>query len=203
MNTGQLLLVIGALTLLSIVSMSVNSLIISKTTTILQAEASLAATSIAQSMLDEILTAQFDSATVINKVFPGQESKFTTIARLGPEVGITTNEPRNEVNLVPQPEPPDTSISYRSAIYYNDIDDYHNYRRYYYSQSLGLFTVKVTVIYVTESNPDIQSGSQTFLKKVNVYVRHRNLAVDDRNYDEWASPYYLQLSDIAIYRRYL
>ena len=106
MNTGQVLLVIGALTLLSIVALSVNSLILSKTTAILQAEAYLAAVTIGQSMLDEIMVARFDSAVIgTKKVFPGQASKFTPISRFGPEVSGTYG---NEQSLVSIPENPDT-----------------------------------------------------------------------------------------------
>ena len=199
MHTGQMLLVIGALTLLSIVTLSVNSLIVSKTTTILQAEAYLAAISIGQSMMDEILRTQYDTATIPpKKVYPGQQSKFTPYGRLGPETGPGINE----VTSVSLPEVPDTSVGYSSAIKYNDVDDYHLYRRYYYSPSLGVFTVTDSIYYVLEDNPDQVSGSQTFFKKIVVTVRHRNLAPDDLSYNEWTSPYFVQISDIAVYRRY-
>jgi hypothetical protein len=201
MNTGQVLLVIGALTLLSIVALSVNSLIVSKTTSILQAEAYLAATTIGQSMLDEIMVARFDSAVLgAQKVFPGQAAKFTPVVRFGPEFSGTYG---NERTLVAIPENPDTITSYASSRYYDDIDDYHGYKRYYYSQSLGAFTVTDSIFYWTDTGGDTTTNAQTFFKKILVTVRHPNLAMDDRRtYDKWNNPYYLQISDVAVYRRY-
>ncbi len=196
MNTGQILLVIGALTLLSIVSLSVNTLIVSKTTTILQAEAELTAISIAQSMLDEVKTKYFDQRVAYDSVKVFNPSFFTAPASFGPSGA--------EAVKVPLPEPPDTVVPYKSMkkSNYDDVDDYHNYRRFYYSHALGLFTVVDTVFYVLESNPDQVSGTQTFVKKIVVTVRHRNLAPAEASYNQWTSKYFLQLSDIAIYRRY-
>lgn len=199
MNTGQVLLVIAALTLLSIVSLSVNSLIVSKTTTILQAEAYLASVTIGQSMLDEIMVARFDSAVLgSKKVFPGQAAKFTPTAYLGRETNGTSG---NEYTLVGVPENPDTVSYYASSRYYDDIDDYQGYRRYFYSQSLGTFTVTDSIFYWQESS-DTTVSYQTFFKKILVTVRHPNLAVDDASYNPWGSRYYLQIADVAVYRRY-
>ncbi|MDI6766491.1 MAG: hypothetical protein QME52_06685 [Bacteroidota bacterium] len=196
MNTGQMLLVIGALTLLTIMSLSVNTLILSKTTTILQAEAELTAISIAQSMLDEIKTKYFDQRVAYDSVKVYNLSLMTHPSAFGPS-GV-------EAGKVPLPEPPDTVVPYKSMkkSNYDDVDDYHNYRRFYYSYALGLFTVVDSVYYVLESNPDQVSGTQTFVKRIVVTVRHRNLAPAEASYNQWTSRYYLQLADIAIYRRY-
>lgn len=193
-------MVIAAITLLSIVALSVNTLIINKTTAILQAEAYLAAVTIGQSMLDEIMVAKFDSAVLgTKKVFPGQSSKFTPIFNFGPEVsGINGNE----IALVTLPESPDTTSYYASSRYYDDIDDYNGYKRYFYSQSLGIFTVTDSIYYWTDTGGDTTANNQTFFKKIVVTVRHPNLAFDDRIYDPWKSPRYLQISDVAVYRRY-
>ncbi|MBA4312909.1 MAG: hypothetical protein C0417_09790 [Chlorobiaceae bacterium] len=199
MNTGQVLLVIAALTLLSIVALSVNSLIVSKTTTILQAEAYLAAVTIGQSMLDEIMVARFDSAVLgTKKVFPGQAAKFTPVTYFGPEVNGTSG---NERTLVSLPESPDTATIYGASRYYDDIDDYHCYKRYYYSEALGVFTVTDSIFYWLEGS-DATTSSQTFYKKILVTVRHPNLAFDDNVFNPWGSRYYLQISDVTVYRRY-
>jgi len=196
MNTGQLLLVIGALTLLSIVTLSVNSMFLSKTTAIIQSEAHLTAISVAQSMLDEIMVAAYDSATASKRIYPGQESKLTPSGGLGPE--------GTEITYVTLPELPDTGVPYRSVTKYNDADDYNHYQRYYFSSSLGIFTVVDSVYYVSPSNPDITSTSPTFFKRVVVTVRHRNFyPIDSPSlYNPWSGKYYVQLSDIAVYRRY-
>ncbi len=200
MNTGQVLLIIAALVVLSFVTLAINSMLLSKTTTILQSEAHLTAISIAQSMIDEIMVAAYDSATDGKRVYPGQETKLTPSVYLGPE----TNTIPSEISAVTIPELPDTTIAYKSATKYNDIDDYNNYKRYYYSPSLGTFTVVDTVFYVLFTDPNTKSNTQTFFKKVVVTVRHPNLYPPDefQSYDLWRGRFYLQLSDVVVYRRY-
>jgi len=196
MNLGQVLLIIGALTLFSIVSLSVNSLILSKTTAFYQTEAQLTGISVAQSMLDEIMTQGYDSASVTG-IRIWDSTKFTPSGRFGPE----TSPGINEITAVTLPESPDTLTSYSSVRKYNDIDDYNNYKRYYYSSALGLFAVIDSVFYVQESNPDQKSSYQTYFKKIIVTVRHPNLCFDG-GYNPWQGRYYVQLSNIAVYRRY-
>jgi hypothetical protein len=176
MHTGQMLTVLGALTLLSLVSLSINSMIVGKTTTMLDAEAQLNAVSIAQSMIDEIMTKSFDAATTSAKVYNATD--FTGAGSLGCNGA--------EASAVPLPD----AYPYNSVQGYNDVDDYHNYRRRVSTPRMGFFSVIDTVHYVLESNPDVKSGVQTFFKKVVVTVRHPNMT----------SP--LQMSDVAVYRRY-
>jgi hypothetical protein len=196
MNTGQVLMIIGALTLLSVVSLSVNTLILNTTVTYIQTEAQLTGISVAQSMLDEIMTQSYDSATV-NGTRIWDSTKFTPTSRLGRE----TSPGINEVTAVTLPESPDTAVPYSSVRKYNDVDDYNNYRRYYYSSALGLFAVVDSVYYVRESNPDQQSTSQTYFKKIVITVRHPNLCIQG-TYNPWQGRYYVQLSNVAVYRRY-
>jgi hypothetical protein len=73
---------------------------------------------------------------------------------------------------------------------YSDVDDYNNYRRTVFNPRLGNFTVIDTVYYVYENNPDLKSTNRTFHKKIVVTVKHRNMLRP------------LQISDIAVYRRY-
>lgn len=171
-----MLTVLGALALLSLVSLSVNSMIVGKTTTMLDAEAQLNAISIAQSMIDEIMTQSYDAATVSSKVFDAAD--FTAVGGLGCSGA--------EAAAVPLPD----AYPYKSTLGYNDVDDYNNYRRRVFTPRMGNFSVIDTVYYIVETNPDAQSGTQTFFKKVIVTVRHPNMT----------SP--LQISDVAVYRRY-
>lgn len=178
MGTGQMLSVLGALMLLSMVSLGINAMILSKTTTMLEAEASLNAISLAQTMIDEIQTKPYDAATVSAKVYDA--SDFTAAGSLGPN-GAT------EVPYVPQP---DVSTPFKSVKYYNDVDDYHLYRRTAFTPILGNFTLLDSIYYVKESNPSTKSTTQTFYKKIVVKVTHRNMS------------YPLYLSDVIVYRRY-
>jgi len=176
MHTGQMLTVLGALALLSLVSLSVNTMIVGKTTMMLDAEAQLNAVSIAQSMIDEIMTKSYDAATATAKVY--DPTQFTATGGLGCSSTENTAVPKPDV------------YPYKSVLGYNDVDDYHNYKRLAFTPRMGNFTVVDTVFYVSETNPNLVSGAQTFFKKVVVTVRHPNMT----------SP--LQLSDVAVYRRY-
>ena len=171
-----MLTVLGALALLSLVSLSVNTMIVGKTTTMLDAEGQLNAISIAQSMIDEVMQKSYDAATVSAKVYA--PSNFTAAGGLGCNGG--------EASMVPLPD----AAPYKSVSGYNDVDDYNGYRRTVSTPRMGNFDVRDSVWYVMESNPDQKSGTQTFFKRVKVTVRHPNMT----------SP--LTLSDVAVYRRY-
>jgi hypothetical protein len=166
------------LVLLGLTSLGINTMLVSKTTTMLQAEASLNAISIAQTMIDEVMTKSYDAATANGtKVY--NASDFTASASLGCNA--------SEASSVPQP---DVSTPFKSIQFYNDVDDYDGYRRTVSTPILGSFTVKDTVIYVSESNPDQRSFTQTFYKKIIVTVTHTNMS------------YPLKLSDVIVYRKY-
>ena len=177
MGLGQMMSVIGALMLLSMVSLGINTMIIGKTTTMLEAEASLAAISLAQTMIDEIQTKSYDASTVTQHVY--NAANFTASASLGPNATEQSN-----VSL------PDNSTPFKSDKYYNDVDDYNYYRRSASTPLLGTFTITDTIYYVSETDPNQVSSTQTFFKKIVITVRHPNMS------------YPLQLSDIAVYRRY-
>lgn len=176
MHTGQMMMVLGALALLSLVSLSINTMIIGKTTTMLDAEGQLNAISIAQSMIDEVMQKHYDAATVSAKIF--DPTQFTGAGSLGCSGA--------ESGAVPQPD----TYPYKSATGYNDVDDYHRYRRIVSTPRMGNFDVRDSVFYVVESNPDQKSSGQTFFKRITVTVRHPNMA----------SP--LSMSDVVVYRRY-
>ena len=175
---NQMFTIIAALVLLGLTTLGINNMLAVKTTTMLQAEANLNAISIAQTMIDEIMTKSYDASTASGtKIY--EASDFT-----GPmSLGCNSTEASN----VPQP---DVTTPFKSVQYYNDVDDYNNYRRTMTTPVLGSFTLNDTVIYVTESNPDQKSNTQTFYKKVIVTVRHNNMS------------YPVQLSDVVVYRKY-
>jgi hypothetical protein len=170
--------VIAALILLGLTTLGINNMLAVKTTTMLQAEASLNAISIAQTMIDEIETKSYDAATAGGtKVY--DPSNFTAPASLGCNA--------SEASSVPQP---DVSTPFKSVAFYNDVDDYQNYRRVMVTPVMGPFTVVDTVVYVSEDNPDTKLNTQTFYKRITVTVTHANMS------------YPLKLTDVAIYRKY-
>ncbi len=173
---NQMFSILGALVLLGFVTLSINSMLADKTTTMLDAEASMNAISIAQTMLDEVFTKSFDAATA-NGTRIYDSTLFTSLNNLGP-----SGTERDHVGSVDSVD--------ASAIYYNDVDDYNGYTRIASTPVLGKFTVRDTVYYVQESNPDQGATAQTNFKKIVVTVTHANMT------------YPLKISDIAVYRKY-
>lgn len=174
MNTGQMLLVIGALALLSTLTLAVNSTIINKYQMIYEAEATIDAISLGQALLDEALAEEFDEKTTGgNKVYV--QSALTPIGSLGPDAGESI------VGF---------DSTYLSVLRFDDFDDFHNYKRIATTPRMGRFTITSTVLYVTSANPDQPASSQTYQKKLIVTVSHPSLKVP------------VPVSDVAIYRRY-
>lgn len=173
---NQMFSVLGALVLLGFVTLSINSMLADKTITMLDAEADLNAVSIAQTMLDEIMTKSFDAVTANGaRIF--DSTQFTPNDGLGPS-GAEYSHVGNFDQV------------YASIKWFNDVDDYNHYKRIASTPVLGKFIVTDTVYYVTESNPDVRSNVQTNFKKIIVTVTHANMT------------YPLRLSDIAVYRKY-
>ena len=174
MASGNMLFVVGAFALLSLVALGVNRMILDKTTVMLDTEASITAISVAQAMIDEIQTKSFDAKTKSDSVRIYNTADLTLASSLGPEENITL---------------PDVS-PYQSVVKYNDVDDYNGYRRTVTTPRLGNFTVVDSAYYVTEANPDVRSTPQTFYKKMVVTVTHPTMKAPVR------------LTDVSVYRRY-
>ena len=64
MNTGQLLLVIGALSLLSTIALSVNRTLLDNDTMMIEAQSGVLAVSLCQGKIEENIRADFDSLSV-------------------------------------------------------------------------------------------------------------------------------------------
>ena len=173
---NQMIMALGAILLLGVTSLGINQILIDRTTTTLEAEASLNAVSIAQVMLDEIMTKSYDMATVSGaRIY--DSTLFTTPDALGPNA--TEASQVGTLDLVEG-----------SKKYFNDVDDYNKYQRIASTPILGKFLVVDTVYYVNELYPDEKSSTQTNFKKIEVTVRHANMS------------YPLKISDIAVYRKY-
>lgn len=183
---NQMLMVLGALMLLGVATLGINQMLVDKTTTMLEAEASLSAVSLAQTMIDEVMTQNYDAATDsgygVDKKRVYSTDQFTAANSLGCN--------STEASNVHLPDTANTNGIFRSITYYNDVDDYNNYSRVINTPILGKFTIVDTVYYVLESNPDQKAYTQTYHKKIVVTVTHPNMS------------YGLKLSDVVVYRRY-
>lgn len=183
MNTGQMLLVLLAITMLSTVSLTLNSMLLIKTQGMLDAEATIDAISYGQGVIDEVMSAQrsYDDSTISQKIY--DSTKLTPIAKLGP-----SSTEKSNVSL------PDSLTSsrqyYLSDKYYNDVGDYNGYRRSVLDPIMGTYKIFVTVAYVQEKTPDVLAPAQTFAKRVTVKVWQMNMGDT------------LHLTDVAVYRKF-
>ncbi len=170
-----MMFVVGAFALLSLVTLSINSIIVEKTTVMLDTEASITAISIGQAMIDEIQSKEYDTQTVGARVYDA--ANLTPTNQLGTEAGESLTLP----DVFP----------YQSVSLYNDLDDYNGYRRTVSTSRMDNFTVVDSVYYVNETNLDLKSSTQTFYKKMVVTVTHPSMKVP------------VVLTDVIVYRRYI
>lgn len=158
MNSGYTLLAIGALVLMMIAVINANRLIVSADAQSVDSEQYSQAVALAEALFGEIRAKKFDHAARDTVLTP---PSFTL--PLGPEVGTE----RDSCTV------PDTT-DYRSAQWYNDIDDYNGYSRIVRIPGIADYRLDVQVFYVSESNFATQSLTQTYLKKVVVTAENQS-----------------------------
>lgn len=175
MISSHMMFVVGAFAILSLITLSVNSIIVESTTVMLDTEASITGISIAQAMIDEIQSKEYDTQTVSARVY--NTANLTPTNLLGTEAGESISTP----DVLP----------YQSATVFNDIDDYNGYRRTVSTARLDNFAVTDSIYYVMESNLNLKSSTQTYYKKMVVTVAHPSMKVP------------VVLADVVVYRRYI
>ena len=143
-NTGQMLMVLGALLLFSLMLPSVNNTLLYNDRAVILNNAELVAMGLAQRILAEASTEAFD--VICLSVPPVTPSQLTAPGGLGPAGGETYPN-------------------------FNDLDDFNNLSLAD-STSLPsvLFNITAQVVYVNPNNPSQVSGSQTFAKRLRVTV---------------------------------
>ena len=149
MGSAQLILLMGSLILLVILSINFYSSYRSKSEIDIYSQALITGTGIGQSIINEIQTRAFDQKTVIKAIT--STDSLTAVGSLGPESGET------------------------SVTNYNDSDDYKNYVRYDTLGVLAIFKTRVNIYYATRMNPDVNSLSKTFTKRIDVFVTNTYL----------------------------
>ena len=147
MNSGQQLLTIGALLLLTILSLTVFRSTGQRSTSNYENEAILTGTSIGQSILEEIESRAFDENTIASTA----KSPADLSATLGKDSGET------------------------SVYTFDDIDDYNNYTNSDTLDRMGVFNIKVSVYYVQNMNPGVKSIARTFSKRIDIAVTNKNI----------------------------
>ncbi|MBU2447502.1 MAG: hypothetical protein KJ666_18265 [Bacteroidetes bacterium] len=149
MNTGQSLMVILGILLLTIFILTVYRASTARITISLMNEATITATGLGQSLIDEIQIKSFDENTI------GQQLTTTDSLTAVGSLGVETGEV-----LVTQ---------------FDDVDDYNNYTRTDTLSRLGAFSSKVNVFYVQKFTPETKSLVRTFTKRFDVYVTNFSL----------------------------
>lgn len=177
-----MLLTLGALVLLSTLTLNINGTLLSSASTTLEMESVLNAVSVAQSLLDEALAKSFDERTITLRVYTF--SGMTSPSLLGRDAGESITG---------------IDSTYLSRTRFDDFDDYHNYQRRVFNERLGWFNVISTVSYVRETTPDILSTNQTFAKRITVRVTNDYMPRSLANPDSING---LILQDLAVYRQY-
>ncbi len=145
-------------TLLILSAISVNRMLIESAETDYKTEAYAQAIGIAQELMNEATKKKFDE----NAVSPGPQrtSAFTVSSRLGPDGSGEA--------ISPWPDHP----LYQSPTKYDDVDDYHGYRRTANGSTMSGFEASAQVYYVMETSPHTRTTSRTYMKRIDVKVRH-------------------------------
>ncbi len=138
-------LTIGAMALLALISMRFNATLLENRTTEIENKVYLTAFSLADDLIEEIKQKAFDEQTVEWKAIPVEQ--LTNIDAFGVD------------------DPGEYSVSD-----FDDIDDYHNYSRPISLPHVEDYTVSSTIDYVSASDQDQVSNTQTYFKRVTVRV---------------------------------
>ncbi len=156
MNTGQMLLTIGAIFLLSTVILNVNRGLLTTNTTMISNRYGIMATSLATSMIERAISKAFDEKTDTTEVTSLNQ------LTLPQNLGLDAVESRVDPNIL------------------DDFDDFNCYRFIPQRDSLILdvndptkkiyFNIYCMVDYVNQDNPDIISSQRTWHKKLRVMV---------------------------------
>ena len=146
MNTGQMLLTIGALLLLSTVMLRVNSNNFSTETVRDEARFGVVATSIATSIIEQAKSFAFDANTDTNSVT--SLSELTSVFNLGPDAGENSADIKT----------------------FNDFDDLDGYTEIDSTTQTAIFEISCSVNYVSKTNLMGISSVPTWHKKISVTV---------------------------------
>jgi len=136
---------IAAIALLALISLRFNTTLLENRTTEVENKVYLTAFSLADDLIEEIKQKAFDEQTVEWRAIPIEQ--LTDVDAFGVF-------------------DPDES----SVIDFDDIDDYHGYQKAVSLPHVENYTVMSTVDYVSASNPDVTSSSQTYFKRITVRV---------------------------------
>jgi len=165
MNLGQTLITTGMLVLLIMSVVSANRMLMEVNQATYEAEALTASASVANDLLDEILSKRFDQFSDTT----GTQSKYdfsppvTGAAEWGPSPSERAGVGTLDSSYVGV---------YKSRIFFDDVDDYIGYARMVTMNNIRGLIVRVQVYYVNSFDPDTPLTEQNTYKKIAVTVEH-------------------------------
>ena len=145
MNTGQTLLTLGALILLSFTIMNVNKILNENDELLNKTRFGLEVVALATSIIEEASQLPFDEVSWDSTKIDKKPSDFTLFTSLGPDFGET---------------------DYAS---FDDFDDFHNYT-IAETTLQNIYNISCNVGYVTLSNPDSIVNPRSLYKNLTVTV---------------------------------
>lgn len=143
MNTGQMMLTLGAMVLLSVLVLRMNNRFASTEDVLNQTKFGVLATSLGTSIIEEASKKAFDAATDGN--------------------------PITDINLLTDPG----SLGPNALEYYpnfNDFDDFNGFEEDITNLPSATFHISCSVIYINPSNPEVNAGVKTWHKKITVTI---------------------------------
>jgi hypothetical protein len=148
MTGSNSFLSIGAMALLALISLRFNATLLENRTTEIENKVYLTAFSLADDLIEEIKQKAFDEETVEWKAITAED--LTPFEKFAPEV-----------RDVGENESPST---------WDDIDDYNGYSKSISLPHVENYSVTSTVDYVSATDQDEVSNTQTYFKRVIVTV---------------------------------
>ena len=147
MNTGQMMLSIGAIVLLATIVLRVNNSFLSTNETMNESKFGVLAVSLAQSVIEEASNKAFDAQTDGNAIH--DSTLLTSPSGLGP--ASTEHYPD-----------------------FNDFDDFNGFQKDVTNLPSANFHISCKVFYIEAANPDEAVNHKTWNKKIIVTVSNKS-----------------------------
>ena len=138
-------LALGAIMLLALISLRFNTTVLENRTTEIENKVYLTAFSLADDLIEEIKQKAFDEQTVEWRAIPADQ--LTPSTSFGPV------------------DPGESSVND-----FDDIDDYDGYEKAVSLPHVENYSITSNVDYVSATDPDEISSSQTYFKRITVTV---------------------------------
>ena len=138
MNSGQMFLAIGAMAILTLLTLTINNSIMNSASISSNSEYTITGNGVLQSLVEDMRSRSFDLATVNNP--NATVNDFTAPSGLGPAYGETYPN-------------------------FNDFDDYNNQTITVSTPRAGDYTAYIQVTYVNPDVPDVPVSYRTHAKR--------------------------------------